>query len=81
MLYTGDQFPGWKGNLFVGGLVGEQLVRLTLDGTRVTSHEVMLQRQGRIRAVRQGPDGFVYVAFEDRANAPTRVVRLEPVAR
>jgi aldose sugar dehydrogenase len=81
MLYTGDQFPAWKGNIFVGGLAGEQLVRLTLDGTRVLSHEVMLQRQGRIRDVRQGPDGFVYVAFEDRGNGPTKIVRLEPVAR
>jgi aldose sugar dehydrogenase len=81
MLYSGDAFPEWKGSIFVGGLVGEQLVRLTMSGTRVLSHEVMLQRQGRIRDVRQGPDGFVYVAFEDRGNAPTRIVRLEPVAR
>jgi aldose sugar dehydrogenase len=81
MLYTGDKFPEWKGNILVGGLAGEQLVRLTLNGTRVMSSELILQRMGRIRDVRQGPDGFVYVAFEDRGNAPTRVVRLEPIAR
>ncbi len=81
MVYSGTAFPNWRGNIFVGGLAGEQLVRLTVEGSRVLSHEVMLQRQGRIRDVRQGPDGFVYVAFEDRGNAPTRIVRLEPVTR
>jgi len=77
-LYTGDKFPGWKGSLFAGGLSGEQLVRLTMDGQQVTNVEQMVQRMGRIRDVRQGPDGYVYVAFEDRGGAPTSVVRLEP---
>lgn len=76
--YTGDRFPRWKGSLFVGGMAGEQLARLTLDGQRVVNEEQLVQRMGRIRDVRQGPDGYLYLAIEDRAGAPTNVVRLEP---
>ncbi|GMV04488.1 MAG: hypothetical protein AMXMBFR53_07680 [Gemmatimonadota bacterium] len=79
-LYTGDAFPRWKGSLFVGGLAGEQVVRLEMDGTRVTRTEQLVQRMGRVRDVRQGPDGYLYVAIEDRAGAPTRILRLEPAA-
>lgn len=81
MAYTGAAFRDWQGSVFVGGLVGEVLVRLKLDGTRVLEEEQLLQRRGRVRDVRQGPDGFVYVAFEDRTGRPTAVVRLEPVGR
>jgi glucose/arabinose dehydrogenase len=79
--YTGAAFPGWKDSLLVGALGGEQLVRLTMDGTRVTNVEQLVQRRGRIRDVRQGPDGFVYVAFESRQGAATTIARLEPVPR
>ena len=79
--YSGDRFTGWKGNLLAGALGGEQLVRLTLEDGRVVNSEQLLQRQGRIRDVREGPDGHVYVAFESRTGATTRIVRLEPVAR
>lgn len=81
MRYDGDRFPNWRGDLFAGGLGGEQLVRLTLDGRRVTNVEQLVQRRGRIRDVRQGPDGFIYVAFENRSGTPTSIVRLEPLAR
>jgi aldose sugar dehydrogenase len=81
LLYTGSAFPQWRGNAFAGGMAGEQLVRLTLDGRRVTSVETLVQRRGRIRDVRQGPDGFIYLAIDDRQGAPTPVVRLEPVNR
>ena len=77
--YTGNAFPQWKGNLFAGGLSGEQLVRLTMDGRRVTNVEQLVQRRGRIRDVRQGPDGFIYLAIDDRQNGPTPILRLEPV--
>jgi glucose/arabinose dehydrogenase len=80
-IYTGDKFPEWKGSILVGGLVGEQLVRLTVDGQRVELAEILLRRIGRIRDVRQGPDGFIYLAIDDRQGKPTPVVRLEPVAR
>ena len=81
MIYTGDKFPHWKGNLFVGGMVGEQLARLTMDGQRVTNEETLVERQGRIRDVRQGPDGYIYLAIEDEDRKPTSILRMEPVAR
>ncbi len=77
--YTGNAFPGWQGDIFAGGLVGEVVVRLKLDGTRVMEDETILQRRGRVRDVRQGPDGFIYVSIEDRMGAPTAIIRLEPV--
>jgi len=78
MVYTGERFPAWKGNIFAGGLAGEQLARLTLDGHVVLNEETLLQRIGRIRDVRQGPDGFIYVAVDSSSGDPTRIVRLEP---
>jgi glucose/arabinose dehydrogenase len=81
LLYTGDRFPQWKGSLFAGGLAGEQLARLTLDGQRATLEETLVRRQGRIRDVRQGPDGLIYLAIDNRQGQPTPILRLEPVAR
>lgn len=81
MIYTGDRFPQWKGNVFAGGMVGEQLVRLTLDGRRVMNDEKLVQRMGRIRDVRQGPDGYIYLAIDDRDSKSTPILRLEPVPR
>ncbi|MDE0729722.1 MAG: PQQ-dependent sugar dehydrogenase [Longimicrobiales bacterium] len=78
MIYTGDKFPAWRGNIFVGGLGGEQLSRLTIDGQTVLNEETLFQRMGRIRDVRQGPDGYVYLAIDDRRDGPTGIVRLEP---
>lgn len=79
MMYTGDQFPAWRGNIFAGGMVGQQLARLTVDGDEIVAEETLVQRRGRIRDVRQGPDGFIYLAIEDRRGGPTPIVRLEPV--
>jgi glucose/arabinose dehydrogenase len=83
MIYTGDRFPNWRGNIFAGGLAGEQLARLTLspDGRKIVGEETLLQGRGRIRDVRQGPDGYIYVAIEDEDGKPTPVIRLEPVSR
>lgn len=81
MIYTGDKFPQWRGNLFVGGMVGQQLARLTLQGQRVTGEETLAQQQGRIRDVRQGLDGFIYLVTDDRDEKPTPVLRLEPIER
>lgn len=78
LLYTGDRFPRWKGNLFAGGLSGEQLVRLTLEERRVRNVETLAQGMGRIRDVRQGPDGYIYLAIDSRDNRPTPILRLEP---
>ncbi len=81
MFYTGDRFPEWRGNLFVGGMAGQQLVRLTLDGQRVTGREDLVPQRGRIRDVRQGPDGLIYLVTDNREGQPTPIYRLEPVVR
>ncbi len=58
MFYAGDQFPWWRGNAFVGGMVGAQLGRVSLSGTTAMSEETLLgDALGRIRDVREGPDG------------------------
>jgi glucose/arabinose dehydrogenase len=81
MFYTGDRFPQWKGNLFVGGMVGQQLARLTMQGPRVTGEETLVPQMGRIRDVRQSPDGYIYLVTDDRDGKPTPIYRLEPVER
>ena len=81
MFYTGDRFPQWKGQLFIAGMAGEQLGRVTIAGEKVLSRETILPGIGRIRDIRQGLDGFIYLATEDRDGKPTSVVRLEPVDR
>lgn len=64
--YTGDAFPAWRGSLFIGGLVTEGLVRLTMEGGRVTGEEHLLTDRGtRVRDVRQGPDGALYVVTDE----------------
>lgn len=63
--YTGSAFPEWKGNLFVGGLREQALVRLRIENNRVTGEEHLLtDRKQRIRDVRQGPDGALYVVTD-----------------
>jgi glucose/arabinose dehydrogenase len=81
MIYTGDKFPQWRGNLFIGGMAGQQLSRLTLDGQRVINEETLVQQRGRIRDIRQGPDGHIYLVTDDRDGKPTPVLRVEPVSR
>ena len=74
--YTGARFPRWKGNLFVGALRGEILVRLRLDGEKVAQEERLLRGVvGRIRDVRDGPDGYLYL-LTDASNGA--IARLEP---
>jgi glucose/arabinose dehydrogenase len=76
--YTGSAFPEWQGNLFVGSLKFQYLARVVLDGTRVVSEERLLEDQfGRIRDVRQGPDGLLYVLTDEDDG---RLVRLQPTA-
>ena len=79
MFYTGDRFPLWKGNLFVGGMAGQQVARLTMKGTNVVSEETLMPQMGRIRDVRQSPDGYIYLIIDDRDGKPTPIYRLEPV--
>ena len=64
--YSGSAFPAWRGNLFVGSLVDTNLVRLTLDNGRVTGEERLLtDRRQRVRDIRQGPDGALYVVTDE----------------
>jgi glucose/arabinose dehydrogenase len=66
--YSGDAFPAWKGSLFVGGMKDMLLVRLTIRNDRVTGEEHLLtDRKQRVRDVRQGPDGALYIVT-DQAN-------------
>jgi glucose/arabinose dehydrogenase len=81
LVYTGDRFPEWRGNLFAGGMAGQQLARLTFNGQRIVHEETLVGQMGRIRDVRQGPDGFIYLVTDDREGKPTPVFRMEPVER
>ncbi|MBI4274649.1 MAG: PQQ-dependent sugar dehydrogenase [Rhizobiales bacterium] len=74
--YNGDLFPGWKGNLFIGGLATRILVRLELDGEKVTKEERLLRDLGeRIRDVRAGPDGALWLLTDNSAG---RILRVTP---
>jgi glucose/arabinose dehydrogenase len=72
--YTGNLFPQWKGSLFVGALRGQMLDRLTLDGDKVVAEEPLLvDLHSRIRDVRIGPEGAVYVLTDD-----SKLLKLTP---
>jgi len=74
--YQGDRFANWRGNLFVGALAGQMLVRLELSGEKVIAEERLLKNAiGRIRDVRVGPDGLIYL-LSDESNGV--LARLEP---
>lgn len=74
--YTGDKFPEWKGNIFVGALKYRQLRRLVLKGDVVVEqHTLLAEFDERIRDVRSGPDGYIYVLTDDSEGV---VARLEP---
>jgi aldose sugar dehydrogenase len=73
--YQGDRFSGWKGNLFIGALAAQILVRLTLDGEKVTGEERLLRDlRERIRDVRAGPDGALYLVTDNSAGRVLKVV-------
>ena len=77
MFYTGSRFPKWRGNAFVGGLAGQQLSRLEMDGNRVVHEEVLFKGtlNQRVRDVEQGPDGLIYL-LTDEDNG--KLLRIEP---
>jgi glucose/arabinose dehydrogenase len=77
--YTAKLFPKWTGSLFTGALAGKMLVRLSLNGNAVTGEERLLQNLNeRIRDVRQGPDGALWLLTDNSAG---RILRVSPVAR
>ena len=74
MFYTGDEFPLWKGNLFVGSLKFGLLVRLVIEDDEVVHEERLLKNKfGRIRDVRQGPDGAIYLLTDDSRGSVLRL--------
>ena len=79
IFYTGDKFPQWKGHIFVGGLSGLALHRLAFNdkGGLLGREALLTELRQRIRDVRQGPDGNIYLVSD--AN-PGGVLRLEPAA-
>ena len=70
---SSDKYPEWKGNLLVGSLAFQYLERLELKNNKVVYREKLLDGMGRVRSVRQGPDGFMYVGIEGKG-----VYRLQP---
>jgi aldose sugar dehydrogenase len=82
MIYTGDKFPAWKGHFFVGGMSGQQVVRMPYDAKRgFGARELLATDMGRIRDIREGLDGLIYLVVDDRDGKPTPVLRMEPVER
>lgn len=79
MIYTGDRFAGWRGDMFAGGMAGRRLVRLDIEDGDIFLEETLVPDLGRIRDVRQGPDGLIYLALDAEEDEATAVVRLEPV--
>ncbi len=77
MFYSGKKFDKWKGNLFVGALAGQMVVRITLDGEKISAQERLFENKlGRIRDVREGPDGLIYLLTDSPMG---ELIRLEPV--
>jgi aldose sugar dehydrogenase len=73
--YTGDAFPHWRNDVFIGGLAGMHVVRMETDGDRVIGRERLLEDlEQRIRDVRVGPDGYVYVLTDDYEGQVLRLV-------
>jgi glucose/arabinose dehydrogenase len=76
--YTGDKFPQWKGNVFVGGLVGTQLQMIVMNqrGLQTRRQTLLWELKQRIREVRQGPDGLLYLLTDEAMGA---LLRIEPL--
>jgi aldose sugar dehydrogenase len=87
-VYSGTKYPGWKNNLFVAALAGQQLRRLEISGRKVAHQEAVFEQFGRVRAVTTGPDDLLYVLLQNptgsgtglglAASTPGMVIRLVP---
>lgn len=75
MFYTGNMFPEWKGNLFIGALVGRHLVRLVVGDNNVISEEKLLMDSARIRDVAEGPDGAIYLLTDEENGKLLKLTR------
>jgi glucose/arabinose dehydrogenase len=77
IFYTGNAFPAWRGNLFIGAMARGHLNRLVIEHDRVLHEERLLEDRGwRVRAVQEGPDGLIYLGVDAGL-----IVRLRPVER
>ena len=74
-MVTSDKYPGWKGNLLVGALSHQLVARVEVDDKKFVKEERLIEKIGRVRAVVESPDGYIYVAMEN----PGKLVRLVPV--
>lgn len=74
--YTGNRFPRWKNNLFLGSLAAQELRRIELNGDTVVHQEILFKGIGRVRDVVNGPDGYLYLVL----NQPDRIERMAPAS-
>ena len=74
---TGDRYKPWKGAVLSGSLRFQYLNLSYLDGTKIIKEEKLLKNIGRVRDVRMGPDGYIYVAVEEPAAAIYKLVPVE----
>lgn len=80
-LYRGDPFPNWTGHLLAGGLSGERVALLELDGSEVVREETLVLGLGRVRDIRVGADGLVYLLIDTAEESDWAIYRLEPEPR
>jgi len=73
-MVTSDKYPGWKGNLLVGALAHQLVARVEIADNKFVKEERLLENIGRVRAVVESPDGYIYIAMEN----PGKLVRLVP---
>ena len=68
---TSEKYPKWQGNILVGSLKFGQILMLTLEGNNVVSAQVVKDKLTRVRNIKQGPDGYIYVAVDGQGNLST----------
>jgi glucose/arabinose dehydrogenase len=78
--YSGNRYPGWKNNLFVAALAGQELLRLEVSGRTIISQEPLFHEFGRVRDVITGPDGLLYVLIQNPTGAGTGLALSAPAA-
>ena len=82
MFYTGDMFPEWHGDVFVTALTGQHIARLEMDGDRVIAEErLLIDREQRIRELKQGPDGALYALTTEESDAPKGTSQLLRISK
>jgi len=77
--YTGDRFKKWKNHLLLGSLAQQRFIRYEIDGKKIVHEEELFRNLGRIRDIKTGPDGLIYIALEQLHGQSGRLVRLVPV--